>query len=149
MHRSAFILLFLGFAATAQEPPVIATQDPLSPQEELKRFTLPPGFEIQLVASEPDIIKPMNLAFDDRGRLLCTQSVEYPFPAKEGLPARDTVKLLQDFAPDGRARQITTYVAGLNIPIGVYPTADGVICHSIPKIWKCSDVDGNDVCKKR
>jgi putative heme-binding domain-containing protein len=149
MLRSTLALFALSLAAAAQEPPVIATQDPLSPQEELKRFTLPPGFEIQLVASEPEIIKPMNLAFDDRGRLLCTQSVEYPFPAKEGLPARDTVKLLQDFAPDGRARKITTYVSGLNIPIGVYPTADGVICHSIPKIWKCRDVDGSDVCQKR
>jgi putative heme-binding domain-containing protein len=149
MLRSTFALLTMALLAAAQEPPVIATQDPLTPQEELKKFTLPPGFEIQLVASEPEIIKPMNLAFDDRGRLLCTQSVEYPFPVKEGLPARDTVKMLEDFGPDGRARKISTHVSGLNIPIGVYPTSDGVICHSIPKIWKCSDVDGNGKCEKR
>src|SRR5438067_1364468 len=132
MLRSMFALLLLSFAVSAQEPPFIAEQDPLTPQEEFKRFTLPPGFEIQLVACEPEIIKPMNLAFDDRGRLFCTQSVEYPFPVKEGLPARDTVKMIEDFGADGRARKITTYVPGLNIPIGVYPTADGVICHSIP-----------------
>jgi putative heme-binding domain-containing protein len=149
MVRSTFALCILSLVATAQEPPVVATQEPLSAQEELKRFNLPPGFEIQLVASEPDIIKPMNLAFDDRGRLYCTQSVEYPFPVKDGLPARDTVKRLEDFSADGRAGKISTFVAGLNIPIGVYPTADGVICHSIPKIWKCSDVDGDGKCEKR
>src|SRR5205807_5280093 len=113
--RSSVALLLLALIvspARSQEPPVVASQDPLSPQEEIKKFSLPPGFEIQLVASEPEIIKPMNLAFDDRGRLLCTQSVEYPFPAKEGLTPRDTVKMLEDFGPDGRARKITTYVSG-------------------------------------
>jgi len=43
-----------------------------SPEAEQKSFHLPPGFEIQLVAAEPDILKPMNLAFDARGRLWVT-----------------------------------------------------------------------------
>jgi len=152
MHRSLIALLLLslgGLPVSSQEPPVIALQEALTPQEEIKKFTLPPGFEIQLVASEPEIIKPMNLAFDDRGRLLCTQSVEYPFPAKAGTQPRDTVKLLEDFGPDGRARKISSHVTGLNIPIGVYPTYDGVICHSIPKIWKCSGVGPDGICQKR
>src|SRR5678810_1046930 len=124
MLRSSFALLLvalLAASAASQEPPPVATQDPLSPQEEQKKFILPPGFEIQLVASEPDIAKPMNLAFDDRGRLTVTSSVEYPFPAKDPAAARDTVKVLEDFGPDGKARKITTLVSGLNIPIGQYP----------------------------
>src|SRR5436190_1968064 len=125
MHRSLFALLLLTLPCFSQEPPVVATQDPLSPAEEQKKFHLPPGFEIQLVASEPDIAKPMNLAFDDRGRLFVTSSVEYPFPAKDANAARDTVKILEDFGPDGKARKISSYVSGLNIPIGQYPTADG------------------------
>ena len=152
MHRlltTLLLLTLLALPVSSQEPPVIAQQEALTPQEELQKFILPAGFEIQLVASEPDIIKPMNLAFDDRGRLLCTQSVEYPFPAKDAAQARDTVKVLEDFAPDGKAQKISSYVTGLNIPIGVYPTYDGVICHSIPKIWKCSDVGPEGVCTKR
>ena len=47
-----------------------------------KKFHLPPGFEIQLVAAEPDIHKPINLTFDHRGRLWVTQSVEYPYPGR-------------------------------------------------------------------
>ncbi|MFQ3593298.1 MAG: hypothetical protein SNJ82_08940 [Gemmataceae bacterium] len=49
--------------------PNVVTDKPRSPADQRKAFTLPPGFEIQLVAAEPDIHKPMNLAFDDRGRL--------------------------------------------------------------------------------
>src|SRR5215470_4197539 len=59
---------------------VIRKTDPLTPEQERKTFHLPPGFEIQLVASEPKIGKPMNMAFDAKGRLWITQSREYPFP---------------------------------------------------------------------
>src|SRR5215813_6433295 len=55
--------------------------EPLTPELEQKSFHLPPGFEVQLVAAEPDIAKPMNMAFDATGRLWVTTSREYPFPA--------------------------------------------------------------------
>ena len=61
---------------------LVAKTPPLSPEKERECFHLPPGFEAQLVAAEPDIQKPMNLAFDAKGRLWVTGSIEYPFPAK-------------------------------------------------------------------
>ena len=53
-----------------------------SPAEEQAGFHVPEGFAVELVASEPQIAKPMNMAFDAQGRLWLTQSVLYPFPAK-------------------------------------------------------------------
>src|SRR5437660_8227774 len=94
--------------------------DALTPEQERKSFHLPPGFEIQLVASEPDINKPMNLAFDAQGRLWATTSREYPFPAPPDKPARDRIVIFEDFGPDGRARKVTTFADGLNIPIGLF-----------------------------
>ncbi len=52
------------------------------PAESRALFHLPPGFEIQLVAAEPEIQKPMNLAFDSFGRVWVTGSKLYPWPAK-------------------------------------------------------------------
>src|SRR5215469_18596830 len=86
----------------------VAATPPRAPADEKAQFELPPGFVAELVAAEPDIHKPMNIAFDDRGRLWVTESVEYPFPAKPGTKARDAVKVLSDFGPDGKARQVTT-----------------------------------------
>src|SRR2546425_907863 len=86
----------------------IAASDPRTPADEKKCFHLPPGFEAQLVAVEPEINKPINIAFDDRGRLWVTSTVEYPYPAPPGRKARDAVKVLEDFGPDGRARKVTT-----------------------------------------
>ncbi|HEX7897578.1 MAG TPA: dehydrogenase, partial [Planctomycetota bacterium] len=133
MHL-AFLLALLA------QDPLVASTPPLSPEEQRAKFKLPPGFEIQLVAAEPDIVKPMNLNFDDRGRLFVTQSYEYPYPNKDGKP-RDTVRLLQAFGPDGKAGKITVYADGLNIPIGVQATLDGALVHSIPKVWRMKGVD--------
>jgi hypothetical protein len=78
------ILGFLGGMATVKATPFtefVRKTEPLTPEQEQKSFHLPPGFEIQLVASEPEIGKPINMAFDARGRLWVSQSREYPFPA--------------------------------------------------------------------
>src|SRR5438046_600627 len=55
---------------------------PLAPEEQQKLFHVPPGFEVQLVAAEPQISKPINLAFDAAGRLWVTCTELYPFPAR-------------------------------------------------------------------
>src|SRR5690606_30603428 len=103
----------------------VAPTDPLPPEEERTKFTLPPGFEIQLVAAEPDIQKPMNLAFDAQGRLWVTHSIEYPFAAEEGRPPRDGLTILDGIGLDGRATKITKFAEELNIPIGVLPLPGG------------------------
>jgi putative heme-binding domain-containing protein len=145
----------LGLAAPlwsgAQDlpPELVARTGPRSPAEERRAFRLPPGFDVELVASEPDIHKPMNLAFDARGRLWVTDTVEYPFPAPADRTPRDTVKILEDFGPDGRARKVTTFADGLNIPIGLMPVEGGVIVHSIPNIFLLRDSDGDGRADRR
>src|SRR5689334_2440132 len=110
--------LALGFCGTvlAADPFAegVRPTEPLSPQEELKAFRTPEGFEMQLVAAEPDLRKPMNMAFDAKGRLWLTESREYPFPVKDGGVGRDTIRVLEDFDATGRARKITIFAEGLN-----------------------------------
>ncbi len=134
----AFSLLLAG-PVRAEDFPVVVTAPPLSPEEQLKKFHLPPGFEIQLVAAEPEVVKPINMAFDARGRLLFTQSVEYPFPAMPPKVPRDTVQIIDGFDERGHARRISTFVDKLNIPLGVAPVPDGVIVYSTPNIYLCLD----------
>ena len=128
--------------------PHVRASEPLSPADQLPTFQLPDGFEIQLVAAEPDIQKPMNLAFDARGRLWVSGSVEYPFAA-EGRPGRDEIRVLEDRDGDGRFETVTTFADGLNIPIGIYPYRNGVVAWSIPNIWFLQDEDGDGRCDKR
>jgi putative heme-binding domain-containing protein len=134
--------------ADAQKPaPVedVSSFPHRTPKEERKALHAPPGFEIQLVAAEPDIHKPLNIAFDDRGRLWVTDTVEYPYPANSGTRPRDTVKILSDLGADGRARKIETFADGLNIPIGLLPLpkANAALLHSIPDVFLIRDSDGD------
>ncbi|HRI14865.1 MAG TPA: hypothetical protein PLX89_17855, partial [Verrucomicrobiota bacterium] len=132
----------------------VRTTEPLPPSEQQKKFQLPPGFEIQLVAAEPDINKPLNMAFDATGRLWVTTSIEYPWAAPTNRPARDRLMIFEDFGPDGRARKVTQFADGLNIPIGVYPFRTDAnhwkaIVWSIPNIWVLEDTDGDGKADKK
>lgn len=119
----------------------VAPSEPLSAAEQQKKFHLPAGFEIQLVAAEPEIRKPINLAFDARGNLWATQSIEYPFGAAKDQTARDEVRVFENLGADGRPERSRTFAAGLNIPIGLLPLRDGAIVFGIPYIRRLTDRD--------
>src|SRR5215207_6908770 len=144
---AALAVLALLSAARRSEP-IAPTLDAAhdsswrSPEAERAALHVPPGFEVQLVASEPDIDKPMNLAFDARGRLWVTHSREYPIAAARGA-GRDRVSILEDTTGDGRADRITTFADSLNIPIGIEPMRDGAIVFSIPNVYRLIDRDGD------
>src|SRR2546425_11518818 len=121
VHLISVFLPLLRMMAANPFAENVRPTEALTPELEQKSFHLPPGFEVQLVAAEPDIAKPMNLAFDATGRLWVTTSREYPFPASPDKPARDRIMIFEDFGSDGRARKVTTFAEGLNIPIGLYP----------------------------
>ena len=145
-----FLLALLLLARPAAAQSTVAPTDPLSPAEEQKKFKLPPGFEIELVAAEPDINKPMNLKFDAHGRLWVTHSVEYPFAAANDQAARDAITIFSDLAADGRARKAVRFAEHLNIPIGILPLDDrNALVWSIPNIYRLSDTTGAGVADQR
>jgi putative heme-binding domain-containing protein len=137
---------------SAQDDPFAAgvrTTPWQSPADEQKAFKLPPGFEVNLVAAEPDIQKPLNMAFDERGRIWLACTVEYPYAAPADRPGRDSIRVLEDTDGDGRFENVTNFADGLNIPIGIYPYKGGCVAFSIPNIWHFEDTDGDGVCDKR
>jgi putative membrane-bound dehydrogenase-like protein len=113
---------------------------PFAPQEAIRRMTVPDGFAVELVASEPDIVNPIAMAFDDRGRIWITESVEYPRkPAGAG---RDRVKILEDTDRDGRADKITVFAENLNIPTGIAVGHGGVWVLNAPDLLFMKERDG-------
>ncbi len=118
-------------------------------EDERQGFHLPKGFVVDLVAAEPQISKPLNLAFDAQGRLWVTDSLEYPYQATGDSRPRDTLRIIEDTDGDGSFDKTTTFADGLNIPIGVLPYGDGAICFSIPNIWYLRDTNHDGVCDQR
>src|SRR5687768_5394576 len=87
-----------GLAAAVGDDVIPHRQDrppnePYTPAEAQAKMTVPEGFRVELVASEPDIVNPIAMTFDDRGRIFVTESIEYP--RKPAGPGRDCVKILE------------------------------------------------------
>src|SRR5258706_450357 len=159
-RRSLPVFFFFFLFSLPVHPPPPAAPNPfaenvrptaaLTPEQELKSFHLPPGFTIQLVASEPEIHKPINIALDAKGRLWATSTVEYPLPVRDpNVKPRDEVKIIEIDPTTGHATKVTTFADGLNIPTGVYPYKNGAIAFSIPNIYYLKDTDGDGVADKR
>ena len=53
----------------------------LAPQETVKRLKPADGLQVTLAASEPTIRQPVNISFDERGRMWVVQYLQYPAPA--------------------------------------------------------------------
>ncbi|CAN5312587.1 hypothetical protein BH23BAC1_BH23BAC1_22010 [soil metagenome] len=126
----------------------IRSSEARSPEEERLGFSLPPGFQIQLFASEPDIGKPINMAFDAKGRLWVTQSFEYPFAAAPGT-GKDRITILEDTDGDGKADLFTIFQDTLNIPIGILPIHGGVVAYSIPYVQRFFDANNDGKPEKK
>ena len=120
----------------------IRSTEARTPEDERAGFLLPDGFEIELYASEPDIGKPMNIAFDAKGRMWVTQSFEYPFPATFG-KGSDRITILEDTDGDGKADKFTRLSDTLNIPIGIFPMVDGAVAYSIPNVYRFTDTNND------
>lgn len=120
----------------------IRSTEARTPDQEKAGFKLPEGFEIELFASEPDIGKPINIAFDASGRMWVTQSFEYPFAATPG-KGKDRLSILEDTDGDGKADKFIHFDDTLNIPIGIQPLNDGAIAFSIPNVSRYTDKDGD------
>jgi putative membrane-bound dehydrogenase-like protein len=106
----------------------------------LRTLRVADGFEIELVAAEPDILDPVALAFDPDGRLFVVDMRDYP-SGPPGPPGR--VQLLQDTDGDGRFERSTVFADGLSFPTGVMPWRGGVLVTAAPDILYFQDTDGD------
>ncbi|MDZ4402234.1 PVC-type heme-binding CxxCH protein [Prosthecobacter sp.] len=162
--RAALLVLGLNAALHAADTRLVRETEALTPAEEQTKLHVPPGFEVQLFASEPQINKPINMAFDARGRLWVSSTVEYPYAADKGRwsdpqgthvkGSRDAIKILEDTDGDGHADKVTDFANELNIPTGVLPWHKpehkaGCIAWSIPNIWYFADTNGDDIADHR
>ncbi len=145
----------------APAPKKPAKASPLSPEEEKATFSLPPGFEIELIAAESEGIgKFVPLAFDQKGALWTTTAFEYPVDGNENPAAADALysskakdKVLvfdrDPKSPTGYASKPHVFADGLAIPLGVLPYQNGCYVQHGHDIEFLSDTDGDGKADQR
>ncbi|MCE9553524.1 MAG: HEAT repeat domain-containing protein [Planctomycetes bacterium] len=109
---------------------------------ELKAFTVADEFEINLFAADPLVAKPININFDERGRMFVATSTIYPH-LSPGQKPDDKILVLEDTDQDGRADRSTVFADGLLIPHSVIPGDGGVYVTQSTEVLFLKDTDGD------
>lgn len=112
-----------------------------------KSLTLPEGYQAQLFASEkefPNLANPVQLSFDDRGRLWVAVTPTYPHYRPGDPMPNDKILIYEDTDGDGRADKETIFAEGLHLPIGFELAPEGVYLSQEPNLVLLRDLDGDD-----
>ena len=117
----------------------------LSPEEELKTFSMPPGFRAELVASEPLIESPILIDFDADGRLWVIEMVTF-LPDSSGRDSNEAlnrVSVLEDTDGDGKMDKKTVFADKLKQARALKVLDRGVLVGEPPNLWLMRDTDGD------
>jgi mono/diheme cytochrome c family protein/glucose/arabinose dehydrogenase len=118
----------------------------------LAKLRTAPGYKISLFASErefPDLANPVQLSFDNKGRLWVATMPTYPHYRPGDARPNDKLIILEDTDNDGKADKETIFADGLHLPVGFELAAEGVYLSQGTNLVLLSDTDGDDKADKR
>ena len=119
-------------------------QKPLTPEDSIKLAQIPVGMEISLFASEPDIVNPINVAWDHKGRAYVLQTVDYPNNLHDNKMGNDKITICEDTDHDGRADKFTVFANKLSIPTSLCFVGTQLLCTNASEILVLEDTNGDD-----
>lgn len=129
----------------ANNPRYYRMQEPMDPETAISRMIVQPGYRVELFASEPDIVNPIYMNWDEQGRLWVIESIEYPYP-REFWPdggGKDRILILEDTNGDGRADTFTEFADSLNVPTSLAFVDGGVVVQQAPQTLFLKDTTGD------
>ena len=121
-------------------------------QEALDKFHVAPGYKIDLFASErefKDLANPVQLTFDNKGRLWVATMPSYPHYKPGDPKPNDKIIILEDTDGDGKADRQKTFADGLHLPLGFEIASEGVYVSQGTNFMLFTDTDGNDSADKK
>jgi len=127
-----------------KKDPAPKVQESLTPAQSMSLMQVPVGFELKLFASEPDVVNPIYMNWDEKGRLWVIETVDYPNEIKEGDQGDDRIKILEDTDGDGKADKTTIFADKLNIPTSFTFINGGIIVSQAPSFVFLKDTTGDD-----
>ena len=116
-------------------------------QEALDKFTMAPGYKIELFASEtefPDLAKPVQISFDNKGRLWVAVMPTYPHWKPGDPKPNDKLIILEDTNGDGKADKETIFADSLHLPLGFEFAPEGVYLSQGTNFVLLKDTNGDD-----
>src|SRR2546423_13846660 len=108
-----------------------------------------PSLEVKLFASEPDVVDPVALTFDENGKMYVVEMRDYPLGIGPEHKPGGTIRVLEDRDGDGRVDHSTIFATGLRFPTSIAPWKGGVFVTAPPEIIYLKDTNGDNVADIR
>jgi putative membrane-bound dehydrogenase-like protein len=138
MKRIFLILSILALLGTCPSRALPAGDDKNAPQ------CADPRLRIDRFAAAPDIVHPIGIAFDSRGRLLVIESHTHFRPPNYQGPKHDRVRIVEDSDGDGKADRFTTFFEGTQATMDIAVHPDGAVYLATRnEILRLRDTDGD------
>lgn len=140
------VLVLLPMVSLAQNN----LRDVPNPDSKFEKQTLnvAEGLEVNLFAEEPMLVKPIQMNWDEKGRLWVVGSKHYP-QLKPGEVPDDKIYVLEDTTGDGRADVSTIFAERLEIPTGILPGDGGAYVANSTEILHLKDTNGDGKADER
>lgn len=103
---------------TLPERDIVRNTDGLSGEDAARAMEVPEGFTVRLAAAEPDVVRPIAMAMDERGRVWVAEGHTYPQRAEEG-EGKDRILIFEDTSGDGKLDSRKVFTEGLNLVSGI------------------------------
>ncbi len=139
LRATFFVPLILLSACSKKDP----EEHALSPEDSMKAMRLSDDFHVELYASEPQVMSPVEMAFDESGKIYVAEMMDYPNDPPAGKPARSRIRLLEDTDGDGKPDKTTIFADNVLAVSGFMPWKGGLIVTSAPDILYFKDTDGD------
>ena len=124
-------------------PEKVVLPEARSPAASLAAINVAAGFVVELVAAEPMVRDPINLAWGPDGRMWVVEMADYPSGMDgQGKPG-GRIRVLESTRGDGHYDRATLFADGLKSPTSVLPWRDGVLVTSVPNVLFLQDTDGD------
>ena len=133
----------------AQEIVKKPVSSPVDARESFEYFEVHPDVKLELVASEPEVVDPVAIAFDESERVWVVEMRDYPNGPAEGELPKSLIKILRDKDGDGYYETATVFAENLLFANGILPYKGGVIVTHSGQISYMKDTDGDDVSDLR
>ena len=120
-----------------------------TPEASLRSIRTHPGFQVELVASEPLVQSPIAFAWGPDGKLWVVEMGDYPLGLDNKGKPGGRIKYLEDTDGDGRYDKATVFLDGLSFPTNVLPWRKGVLVTCAPDILYAEDTTGSGKAERR
>ncbi|MGX5852696.1 PVC-type heme-binding CxxCH protein [Dyadobacter jiangsuensis] len=117
----------------------------------LAKLKVPAGYKIELFASEqefPDLAKPMQMSFDNKGRLWVATMPSYPHYKPGDSKPNDKIIIFEDTNNDGKADKQSVFADGLHLPLGFEIAKEGVYVSQGTNLKLLTDINGDGKADK-